>query len=89
MVVSGGSGTTVVTDPVTATYTSTLTVAGRETGSYSCVVANSRSSATSQMLLVQGEYGIGTSLVPLIVTGVLPHHLDFMLCQLIVALTDS
>ena len=54
VVVSGG--TTVVTDTVTATYTSTLTVTGRETGSYSCVVANSRSSATSQMLPVQGEH---------------------------------
>ena len=78
MVVSGG--TTVVTDTVTATYTSTLTVTGRETGSYSCVVANSRSSATSQMLLVQGEYGVGTS------------HCNWCInngfCKL-VALTDS
>ena len=54
VVVSGGI--TELTDPVTATYTSTLTVTGRETGSYSCTVTNSRSSATSQMLLVQGEY---------------------------------
>ena len=54
VVVSGG--TTELTDTVTATYTSTLTVTGRETGSYSCVVANSRSSATSQMLLLQGMY---------------------------------
>ena len=53
VVVSGG--TTVVTDPATATYTSTLTVTGRETGSYTCVIVNSRSSATSQMLLIQGK----------------------------------
>ena len=56
MVVSGGI--TELTDTVTASYTSTLTVTGRETGSYSCVVTNSRSSATSQMLLLQGEYRI-------------------------------
>ena len=54
VVVSGGI--TELIDPVTATYTSTLTVTGRETGSYSCVVSNSRSSATSKMLLLQGEY---------------------------------
>ena len=54
VVVSGGI--TELTDPVTATYTSTLTVAGRETGSYNCVVRNDRSSATSQMLLLRGEY---------------------------------
>ena len=56
MVVSGG--TTELTDPVIATYTSTLTVTGRETGSYSCVVTNNRSSVTSQMLLVQSEYNL-------------------------------
>ena len=70
VVVSGG--TTVVTDPATTNYTSTLTVTGRKSGNYSCAVANSRSSATSQMLLVQGELVIGTNtsmvLVPL--TGV-------------------
>ena len=54
VVVSGGI--TELTDPVTATYTNTLTVTGRETGSYNCVVKNNRSSATSQRLLVQGEY---------------------------------
>ena len=54
VVVSGG--TTEVTDPVTATYTSTLTVTGRKTGNYSCVVANSRSTVISPMLPVQGEY---------------------------------
>jgi len=48
-------GITGLTDPVTATYTSTLTVTGRETGSYSCVVRNDRSSATSQMLQLDGE----------------------------------
>jgi len=53
-VVSGG--TIELTDSVTTTYTSTLTVTGRKTGSYSCVVKNDRSSATSQMLLIQGEY---------------------------------
>ena len=46
---------TELTDPVNATYTSTLNVTGRETGSYYCVVANSRSSVTSRMLLLQGE----------------------------------
>jgi len=54
VVVSGG--TTELTDPATATYTSTLTVTGRKTGSYNCVVKNDKSSATSQRLLVQGEY---------------------------------
>ena len=54
VVVSGG--TIELTDSVTTTYTSTLTVTGRKTGSYSCVVKNDRSSATSQMLLIQGEY---------------------------------
>jgi len=54
VVVSGGI--TELTDPVTATYTSTLTVTGRETGSYCFVVTNSRSTVVSQMLLVQGEY---------------------------------
>ena len=54
MVVSGG--TTVVTDPTTATYTSTLTVTGRKTGNYCCVVENSRSTVISPMLPVQGEY---------------------------------
>ena len=54
VVVSGG--TTVVTDLATATYTSTLTVTGRKTGNYCCVVANSRSTVISPMLPVQGEY---------------------------------
>ena len=56
VVVSGGI--TELTDPVTATYTSTLTVTGRETGSYCCVVTNSRSTVISQMLLVQSEYNL-------------------------------
>jgi len=56
VVVSGGI--TELTDPVTATYTSTLTVTGRETGSYCCVVTNSRSTVISQMVLVQGEYSL-------------------------------
>ena len=54
VVVSGG--TTEVTDLATATYTSTLTVTGRKTGNYCCVVANSRSTVISPMLPVQGEY---------------------------------
>ena len=54
VVVSGGI--TVVTDTVTATYTSTLAVTGRKTGNYCCVVANSRSTVISPMLPVQGEY---------------------------------
>jgi len=56
VVVSGGIRITEVIDPVTATYTNTLTMTGRETGSYCCVVTNSRSTVISQMLLVQGEY---------------------------------
>ena len=53
VVVSGGI--TELTDPASATYTSTLKVTGRETASYCCVVANSRSSVTSRILLLQGE----------------------------------
>ena len=53
VVVPGGM--TELTDPVTATYTSTLTVTGRKTGSYCCVVRNDRSTAKSPLLQVQGE----------------------------------
>ena len=56
MVVSGGTTVTQLTDSVTATYTSTLTVTGRKSGNYCCVIANSRSTVVSPMLPVQGEY---------------------------------
>ena len=79
-------GTTELTDTVTATYTSTLTVTGRETGSYSCVVANSRSTATSQMLLLQGEFGIDTSHCNWFINNIRIVWISF--CKLIVAFND-
>ena len=46
---------TVLDDPVTAQYTHTLTVTGRLTGLYTCIVANSKPSEYSAELSVQGE----------------------------------
>ena len=46
---------TVLDDPVTAQYTHTLTVTGREAGLYTCTVANNKPSNDSSSLTVKGE----------------------------------
>ena len=51
--VSGGM--TVLDDPVTAQYTHTLTVTGRDGGEYQCNVSNSKPSQDSASFTVQGE----------------------------------
>ena len=51
--VSGGM--TVLDDPVNATYTHTLTVAGRLGGQYQCTVSNNKPSEDSSSLTVQGK----------------------------------
>ena len=48
-------GMTVLDDPVTAQYTHTLTVTGREGGRYRCVVSNNKISGDPKELTVQGE----------------------------------
>ena len=42
-------------DPVNATYTHTLTVAGRLGGQYQCTVSNNKSSEDSANFTVQGK----------------------------------
>ena len=46
---------TVLDDPVTAQYTHTLTVTGREGGLYTCTVANNKPSSDSSSLRVKGK----------------------------------
>ena len=46
---------TVLDDPVTAQYTHTLTVTGREGGLYTCTVANNKPSSDSSSLTVEGK----------------------------------
>ena len=46
---------TVLDDPVTAQYTHTLTVTGREGGLYTCTVANNKPSSDSSSLTVKGS----------------------------------
>ena len=46
---------TVLDDPVTAQYTHTLTVTGREGGLYTCTVANNKPSSDSSSLTVKGK----------------------------------
>ena len=51
-----GGGSSQITDQSTATYSNTLTVTGREPGSYQCSVSNVRTaSAITQQLTVTGE----------------------------------
>ena len=45
---------TVLNDPVTAQYTHTLTVAGRQGGLYTCTVSNNKPSMVSETLTVRG-----------------------------------
>ena len=45
----------ILTDPVTATYTHTLTVTGRLVGEYKCNVSNNKPSTASRSLRVRGE----------------------------------
>ena len=48
--------TSEVTDPVTATYTNTLTVTGRLAGQYQCNVSNSRTpSGSTRSITVVGK----------------------------------
>ena len=42
-------------DPVTAQYTHTLTVTGRDGGEYQCNVSNNKPSQDSASFTVQGE----------------------------------
>ena len=44
-----------LTDPLTATYTHTLTVTGRLVGEYECTVSNNKPSSSSRMLAVVGK----------------------------------
>ena len=55
--VSGGmfSSSTVLDDLVTAQYTHTLTVTGRQGGQYQCTVANNKPSQASSQLAVAGK----------------------------------
>ena len=53
---------TVLNDPVTAQYTHTLTVTGRQEGLYRCTVGNNKPSSASAELNVQSKWKI------------LPHH---------------
>ena len=46
---------TVLDDAVTAEYTHTLTVTGREGGLYTCTVANNKPSSDSSSLTVKGK----------------------------------
>ena len=46
---------TVLNDPVTAQYIHTLTVTGRQTGLYTCTMANDKPSNDSAQLTVQGN----------------------------------
>ena len=48
-------GMTVLDDPVNATYTHTLTVAGRLGGQYQCTVSNNKPSEVSASFTVQGK----------------------------------
>ena len=52
--VSGWMNQTELDDPVTATYTHTLTVAGRLGGQYQCIVSNNKPSEDSANFTVQG-----------------------------------
>ena len=45
---------TVLNDPVTAQYTHTLTVKGRQEGTYTCTVANNHPSQSSAELTITG-----------------------------------
>ena len=45
---------TVLHDPVTAQYTHTLTVTGRQAGLYTCTVANNKPSEASANITVKG-----------------------------------
>ena len=58
---------TVLNDPVTAQYTHTLTVTGRQEGLYRCTVANNKPSSTpdSADLNVQSKWKIVTVTLPL------------------------
>ena len=47
---------TVLDDPVTAQYTHTLTVTGRQAGLYTCTVANNKPTSDSSSLRVKGKY---------------------------------
>ena len=50
-----GVNMTMLDDPVTAQYTHTLTVTGRDGGGYQCNVSNNRPSQDSASITVQGE----------------------------------
>ena len=51
-------GETVLTDKATATYTHTLTVAGRLGGQYQCTVSNNKPSIDSASLTVRGKENV-------------------------------
>ena len=55
---------TVLNDPVTAEYTHTLTVTGKEEGLYRCIVANNKPSSDSAELNVQSKWKIMTLSLP-------------------------
>ena len=46
---------TVLNDPVTAQYTHTLTVSGREPGEYTCTVANNKPSSANASITIEGS----------------------------------
>ena len=46
---------TVLNDPVTAQYTHTLTVSGREPGEYTCTVANNKPSSANGSITIEGS----------------------------------
>ena len=48
-------GMTVLDDPVTATYTHTLTMTGRLRGQYQCTVSNNKPSEASSSFTVPGK----------------------------------
>ena len=51
---------TVLDNPVTAQYTHTLTVTGRQPGTYMCAVTNNKPSSTSRSFTVQGRAPINS-----------------------------
>ena len=46
---------TVLNDPVTAQYTHTLTVTGREPGEYTCTVSNNKPSSASAFIIIESK----------------------------------
>ena len=46
---------TVLNDPVTAQYTHTLTVSGREPGEYTCTVANNKPSSANASITIESN----------------------------------